>query len=265
MNIGALVPVRLASERLPGKALLPLAGKPVITHLLERLFSSRYLHPERVIVCTTTEPSDDPLVPVVEAMGAHVFRGSRDDIIDRFYCAAHTFGLDAFIQADGDDPCTDPTYMDHCMDKLLVDESLDIVLSEGLPVGLNPRAIRTAALNRVWQHHRTEQNDTGFTYYFTRTGLCTVAAVRPETPDHQHATARLTLDYPEDLACFRAIFARLYTPGQVFGVAEIVRLLHQHPELVAMNADLRERYEQRTRERAHLEYELDGKLYRVEA
>jgi len=264
MKIGALVPVRLASERLPGKALLPIVGRPMIAHLLDRLFASRYLSPERVVVCTTEDGSDDPLVPAVEATGAHVFRGSRDDIVDRFHRAVEAFGFDAVIQADGDDPCTDTLYMDLCMDRLLADDSLGIVVAEGLPLGLASKAIRASAVRTVWEHHLSERNDTGFIIYFTRTGLCKKGVVRPISPGHQHDTARLTLDYPEDLAFFRALFKELYREGEVFGVEEIVSLLRQRPDLLAMNACLDERYWQRTRELAQLQYRVGDKTYTVE-
>lgn len=264
MKIGALVPVRLASERLPNKALLPIAGRPMITHLLDRLLASRYLSPDRILVCTTEEKSDDRLVPVIEETGARIFRGSRDDIIDRFYHAVRDAGFDAVIQADGDDPCTDPLYMDLCMDRLLADESIGIVVAEGLPLGLASKAIRTSAIQTVWEHHLTEHNDTGFILYFTRTGLCKKDAVYPISPDHQHETARLTLDYDEDLAFFRALFEELYTAGEIFGVEQIVSLLHHRPDLLAINAGLEMKYWQRTRALAQLEYLVDGNTYKVE-
>jgi spore coat polysaccharide biosynthesis protein SpsF len=264
MRIGALVPVRLASERLPGKALLPLAGRPVITHLLDRLFASRYLSPSNVIVCMTTEQTDDPLVPVVESTGARVFRGSRDDIIDRFYQAVRSFGFDVVIQADGDDPCADTLYMDLCVEQLLADETLGIVMAEGLPLGLASNAFRAAALETVWRHHVTEQNDTGFMFYFTRTGLCKTSSVKPITPGHQHESARLTLDYPEDLTFFGVLFDLLSDQGEPFGVEQIVSLLRMRPELLEINAGFNERFWQRTRELMRLEFEIDGVIKRLE-
>lgn len=253
-RIGALIPVRLSSERLPGKALLPIAGRPAITHLLDRVCASRYLTPEQVVVCTTEDASDDPLVPVVEAAGARVFRGHRDDIIERFYRAAEQFGFDAVIQADGDDPCTETIYMDRCMDRLLANENLGIVIGEGLPFGLASKAIRVSALRSVWERHVPGRNDTGFIYYFTRAGICEKDAVRPMSQDHEHATARLTLDYPEDLEFFRALFDELYRDGEVFGIGDIVALLKRRPELVQINANLNEGYWQRTRDLARLAY-----------
>jgi spore coat polysaccharide biosynthesis protein SpsF (cytidylyltransferase family) len=263
-RVGALIPVRLGSERLPGKALLEIAGRPVLAHLLDRVFASRYLSPDRVVVCTTREESDDPLVEVVERAGARIFRGSRDNILERFAGAVEAFGFDAVLEADGDDPCVDPGYMDRCLDALLADESLGMVTVRGLPLGLSSNAIRAEALAVVRAHCLTEQNDTGFMYYFTRTGLCRHAVLSPVSEDHLHETARLTLDYPEDLEFFRALFAELYAPGSVFGVAEIVSLLRRRPDLLAINAGLNERFWERTRERAKLEYSRDGAVCRIE-
>jgi spore coat polysaccharide biosynthesis protein SpsF len=263
MKIGALVPVRLASERMPGKALMPIMGRPAILHLLDRLFASRYLRPRDVILCTTTDNKDDPLESIAESVGAQVFRGSRDDIIDRFKSAVAEFGFDAVIQADGDDPCSDTTYMDLCMDRLLAEPELGIVVTEGLPLGLGSKAFRTSALATVWSHHLTQKNDTGFIYYFTRTGLCRTACVKPLKPDHVHDKARLTLDYPEDLAFFEALFQELHKKGSVFGIEEIVSLLQRRPELVGINSMVNEEYWNRTHQLAQLEYRIEGKILKI--
>lgn len=244
--------------------MLPIADRPVVAHLLDRVFASRYLSPERVVVCTTLDQSDDPLVDVVQAAGARVFRGSRDNILDRFAGAVEAFGFDAIVEADGDDPCVDPGYMDRCMEALLEDESLGMVTVQGLPLGLASNAIRANALRTVREHCLTEQNDTGFMYYFTRTGLCRHEALSPVSEAHRHETARLTLDYAEDLEFLRALFAHLYVPGRVFGIEAIVDLLRQRPDLLAINAGLNARFWERTRERAKLEYQRDGVVRRIE-
>ena len=258
MTIGALVPIRLASERLPGKALLPIGGRPAVAHLIERLFASRHLSPERVVVCTTEDSTDDPLVPVVEAIGARVFRGSRDDIIDRFDSAVTAYGFDAVIQADGDDPFTDTGYMDRCMDHLLANPAVDVVMSEGLPLGLNSKAIRASAISRVRAHRITEKNDHGFILLFTATGLCAVETIGPESADHVHDHARVTLDYDDDLAFFRALYDAAQVPNRIFGVAEIVATLRSRPDLLAINAHLNQEYWERTDALVRLQYQRDG-------
>jgi spore coat polysaccharide biosynthesis protein SpsF len=263
MKIGALVPVRLSSQRMPAKALMPIMGRSAILHLLDRLFASRYLTPQEVILCTTTDKSDDPLIPIAESVGARVFRGSRDDIIDRFNSAVAEFGFDAVIEADGDDLCSDTMYMDLCMDRLLAEPELGIVLTEDLPLGLGSKAIRASAIRAVWNNHITQQNDTGFMYYFTRTGLCRTARIKPLRPEHRHLKARLTLDYPEDLAFFEAVFMELHQERTLFGIDEIVSLLNRRPELLEINSVVDEEYWKRTHQLAQLEYRMDGKILKI--
>lgn len=263
MRIGALIPVRLASERMPGKALLPIAGRAAILHLIDRLCVSKFLVPHQVILCTTEDPGDDPLLEIAQVSGAQVFRGNRDNIVDRLYQAVLKFGFDVVVQVDGDDPCSDTTYMDLCVERLLADPSLDIVLTDGLPLGLGSKAIRTAAIRTVWDHHVTQRNDTGFIYYFTRTGLCKTAFVKPLRPEHIHAEARLTLDYPQDLEFFEALFQELYTAGSVFGIDAIVSLLRRRPELVKINASREKEYWIRTKELTNLEYRINGKIIKI--
>lgn len=252
---GALIPVRLASERLPSKVLLEICGRPVLWHLLDRVCASRHLAKCDVVVCTTQEPSDDRLVPAVEEYGCSVFRGSSDDIILRFREAMTTHGFDAVIQVDGDDPLSATEYMDLTMDTLLADPSLDIVTCEGLPLGVATKSFTRAAMEKVFQHYKTERNDTGFIYFFTKTGLCKQAVVRPLSPDHVLDEARLTLDYERDLEVFRRIFEALYRPGEPpFDLTAVVRFLRGDPEIMAINRVLDEGYWQRTREKAQLEY-----------
>jgi spore coat polysaccharide biosynthesis protein SpsF len=264
MRIGALIPIRLASERLPGKALMPIGGRAAVLHLLERCFASRHLQPDRVVVCTTNEPSDDRLVPVVESTGAKVFRGSRDDIIDRFHAAVEAHGFDAVIQVDGDDPFADTGYMDKCADLLLADDSLDIVSSTGLPLGLNTKALRARAIARVREHRVTEKNDHGFILFFTETGLCSTAVIRPVSSAHEHATARVTLDYEDDLRFFNALYEAIPATNRPFGVEEIVAALKLRPSLVDINRHLNEEYWNRSRELLHLQYRSDGKVLNIE-
>jgi spore coat polysaccharide biosynthesis protein SpsF len=263
MKIGALVPVRLSSQRMPAKALMPIVGKPAILHLLDRLFASRYLTPHDVVICTTTDRTDDPLVSLARSVEAGVFRGSRDNIIDRLHSAVSEYGFDAVIEADGDDICCDTTYMDLCMDHLLRDPELGTVLTEGLPLGIGAKAIRVSALRTVWGSHITHQNDTGFMYYFTRTGLCKVARIKPLKPEHVHQKARLTLDYPEDLAFFRALFEELNCGGPPFGIDAIVSLLRRRPDLVDLNSMVDDKYWKRTHQLAQLEYRKEGKVFKI--
>ena len=98
MKIGSLIPIRLASERLPSKAIMKVKDKPLVCHLLDRVFASKHIiNKEDVIVCTTKHKSDDQLEKIVVEYGASVFRGDEHDIIKRFYNAIKVHDLDYII------------------------------------------------------------------------------------------------------------------------------------------------------------------------
>ena len=260
MNIGSLIPIRLASERLPGKAIIEVCGKPLVCHLLDRVFASKYIkNKSDVVVCTTRSSSDDRLVDIVENYGASIFRGSKDDIIKRFYDAIHEFNFDYIIQVDGDDILCATEYMDLTMEMLLTDNTLDIVTCEGLPLGVASKSFTKDAMNKVFKYYKTNRNDTGFIYYFTKTGLCNEKIIGPISDKHILNEARLTLDYKEDLNVFISIIESLYPSNTIFSLNNIVAFLKKRNEIINLNSNLDEEYWQRTRDKAQLYYlDKDG-------
>ena len=260
MKIGALIPVRLASERLPGKAILEVASKPLVCHLLDRVFASRYIADKRdVIVCTTEDTSDDRLAHIVTNYGASIFRGSTDDIIKRFNDAIVVHKLDYILQVDGDDILCATEYMDLTMEYLLGDNSLDIVTCDGLPLGIASKSFTQKAMAKVYEAYQTDKNDTGFIYYFTKTGLCNQEVITDVPPEHILDEARLTLDYASNLEVFTKIIEALYPSGELLDFQKVVQYLKLHPEVMEINAGLEDEYWQRTRDKAKLSFtDKDG-------
>lgn len=253
VRIGGLVHARMTSERLPGKPLEQISGRAAILHIVDRMVACRRLVPERVVLCTTTDPRDDPLAEAAWAADICVYRGSTHDVVDRLYRASAEHELDAVLQVDGDDVCADPLYMDRVLDALVADPLLDVVVAKGLPLGLATKAIRFSAMERVHELYVPGDNSTGAFAYFTRSGICRVGELQADAA-HRHDTARLTLDEPEDLAFFRAVFEHLYAPGSVFTVEHLVPLLESHPELLELNTGLTDRYFARHEEHVRNEH-----------
>ena len=266
LKIGALIPARLGSKRLPGKHLKVIADKPVIHHLIDRLAACRHIRDAGdIVVCVTEDPSDDPLVPVVEETGASVFRGSRDDIIRRFHDALAEHEFDFVVQANGDNLLTDPEYMNAGIDALLEDPKIDVTTCSGLPLGISSTCFTRSAMDKVMAAYRTERNDTGYTLFFTRTGLCQHLEIPPISPEHVMDEARLTLDYPEDLKVMDLIFTALYREGEVFGLSAVLNFLRRAPTVAQINGVLSAEYEQRTRDLLDLTYQgPEGSITRIE-
>ena len=238
----------------------------MIHHLIDRLGACRHIRDASdIVVCTTEDPSDDPLVPVIEDAGASVFRGSRDDIIRRFHDAMTEYGFDFVVQANGDNPLTDPEYMDASIDALLADSGIDVTTCSELPIGISSTCFTRAAMNKVIAAYLTEQNDTGYVMFFTRTGLCRHVEIPPFRPEHVMAEARLTLDYPEDLEVMDRIFTALYRRGEVFTLDAVLTFLHREPSVTMINSGLSTEYDQRTHDLLDLEYQApDGLVARIE-
>src|SRR5688572_22065557 len=112
------------STRLPGKVLREIAGKPLLTYLLERLERSRAL--AAVLVATSTEASDDPVAALCASRGTRCHRGSLDDVAARVGEALAVNGLDAFVRVSGDSPLLDPSLVDRGVTLFLAGE-LDLV------------------------------------------------------------------------------------------------------------------------------------------
>ena len=110
INCDVFIPVRLDNKRLPGKALKKINDVPIIFHLIKRLQTSSMIR--NIVVCTTTNKSDDVLVQFLEKEKIKFFRGDEKDILMRFLGAAKKFDTDFIINVDGDDIYSDVRYVE---------------------------------------------------------------------------------------------------------------------------------------------------------
>jgi spore coat polysaccharide biosynthesis protein SpsF len=248
-RIGALIPIRLDSTRLPNKALLDVAGVPALERLVTQVLACGHVVRADLVICTTKRPQDDPLREAASRCGVQLFRGSTDDLIDRLFEAARAAALDVVLEVDGDDICAEPTYMAACIEAVLSGAAEVAVSGDGLPLGMGSKAFRADCLTRIVDAYIPGRNDTGFGYYLTRSKLFRVSALPARCPDHVMPDVRLTLDYAQDLELFRAVYGSL-RPGSGGAVTadEVCALLRRKPELRSLNAGLDESYQQRTRE-----------------
>ena len=104
-KIVATIEARMTSTRLPGKVLLPLAGKPALERLVERLKRSLYI--DEIVVATTTNQTDEPIVELCESLGVKYFRGSELDVLKRVLGAAESVRADIIVEITGDCPLMD--------------------------------------------------------------------------------------------------------------------------------------------------------------
>jgi len=108
--IVAVVQARMGSSRLPKKSLADICGRPMLARLLDRVRAVRLL--DKIVVATTDQASDDPIAQFCQQEGVSCFRGSEQDVLDRFYCAAKKLGADTVVRITADCPLIDPEVID---------------------------------------------------------------------------------------------------------------------------------------------------------
>jgi len=231
------------------KLLQEVEGRPIFTHMLERLKLTR--HVDQIIVCTSTNPQDDPLVTLADNEGVSHFRGDEDDVVKRLSDAAAAFELDYILSITADCPFSDPEYADKIVEAYQRTKA-DLIRALKLPHGAFSYGVKPEAFRKILQiKDQTDSEVWG--RYFTDTDLFKVYDLPIENEFHRQPSLRMTLDYPEDLEFFKAVFAHLYQPGRVFSLDEILRFLRVHPEVVEINRSCAAPFQKRWLGQSHIE------------
>jgi len=140
---GIILQARLASARLPFKAVAPIAGQPLLVHCIERLQAGGHA----VILATTDRPEDDVLASMAVAHGARVYRGDASDVLDRYLGAARQFALEHIVRATGDNPAVETGGPARVLAALA--SGADYVIENGLPYGTCVEGFTREALERA--------------------------------------------------------------------------------------------------------------------
>lgn len=226
-----LIAVRMHSTRLPRKALLPLAGRPAIEHLIERVKQAKT--PAAMVLCTSMHQDDAVLVEVAERMDIKWFRGSEDDVMLRFLDAVSRECADVVVRITGDDILIDPVFLDRAVGYHLA-KNADYTAYPGLPKGMETEIVSVSALRLA--HELAE--DPSFTEYMTsylrRPDIFRVSDMPVE--ERYRRSFRLTLDTEEDYRLLKTVFDGLSRPGKIITTEEILDFLDKRPDLAAMNA-----------------------------
>ncbi|MEK6848761.1 MAG: hypothetical protein AABX65_03975 [Nanoarchaeota archaeon] len=109
-GIDILLQARMGSTRLPNKTMMKIAGKPLLAHVIERLKKSKLA--DRVIIITTKLPEDNVIVDFAKNNKTPYFRGSENDVLDRYYQAAKNLATEIIVRSTADDPLKDPKIID---------------------------------------------------------------------------------------------------------------------------------------------------------
>lgn len=234
MTTVAIIQARMGSSRLPGKVLMDLGGRTMLERVVERARRAATL--DEVVVATTTDPADDAVAALAARRGWGVFRGSQDDVLDRYVQAARAFDAEEIVRLTSDCPLLDPEVIDLVVSTRhdrRADYCSNVLRRRTFPRGLDAEAFTRAALERA--HHEAtapHEREHVTPYLYGHPELFSLAAVEADDDESRH---RWTVDTPEDMALARAVVSELGPEGPR-GWREVVALLAVRPEIVALNA-----------------------------
>lgn len=224
----------MTSSRLPGKVLRPILGRPMLALQLERLTRCQSL--DALVVATSTDASDDGIAALCGAWGLKCFRGSLDDVLDRYYQAASELRPEHVVRLTGDCPLTDPSLVDG-MVRFCLEGEWDYVsntLRPTFPHGLDAEVMRFAALAQAWsdaQDAYEREHVTPFIYRHPER-----FRVGHYCQEQDLSGLRWTVDEAEDFELVSRIYEALYPSRPDFTTADILQLVAAHPELNQINA-----------------------------
>jgi spore coat polysaccharide biosynthesis protein SpsF len=232
MKIVAIIQARMGSSRLPRKVLKDLSGATVLDRVLNRLGRSRLI--QESLVATTVEPADNAIVEHCERTGRKVFRGSEQDVLDRYYRAAKHLDADVVVRITSDCPVIDPQVTDATVHAFL-DRHADYasnVRVRTYPRGLDTEVMTVQALERAWREStKPYQREHVTPYLYENPGEFKLHGIENDVDCSQH---RWTLDTPEDLQLLQTIYAR-FGGRDDFGWHEVLELVESDPSLTNIN------------------------------
>lgn len=237
-SVWIVVSARMASSRCPGKAIAPLAGRPLLAVLLARMASVPKV--AGVVLATSSRPENDPLAELARGAEVPVFRGDEDDVLRRTLDCAQQVGARHVVRVTGDNPLTDIETLQRLVDlHLKTGADYTYVPGDALLMGILSEVISTSALERSWQRGAARHRSELVTLYVKEhpeefriaLGELPEGLYRPEY--------RLTVDEAEDVELMQALFQRLAAPGKIVSTREAIALLDRQPALAGINAQLR--------------------------
>lgn len=238
MRIVATIEARMTSSRLPGKPLLTAAGAPMLEHLVRRLKAVPSI--DAIVLATTVNAADAPLVELGGRLGISVFRGDENDVMQRVIDAAASAGADVVVEITGDCPIIDPEIVEQTI-RMFKTHQADYVSNahvRSYPDGMDTQVFTLDTLKRSAQMTDDPLDHEHVTLHIRN---------HPEMFTHVHLVAPpeihwpelgLTLDERSDYELLKKIIEHFDAHNPLFSCLDAVRFLRQFPEFAEINKDV---------------------------
>jgi spore coat polysaccharide biosynthesis protein SpsF len=230
--IGCIIQARMGSTRLPGKVMKKIDGKnPSLFYTINQLKSCKSL--DKIIVATTDLPEDNEIVNYLKNLEVDVFRGSSDDVLDRYFQCAKYYHLSSIVRITADCPLIDPNIVEKGI-KLFQSKNFDYVTNtfpRTFPDGNETEIFSISALENSWQNAKLPSEREHVTPYFRNQKQNFKIQNFENTIDNSHL--RWTVDFLEDLQLVKILISKI--DSRPIHLEHILDLIKSEPELIKIN------------------------------
>lgn len=236
MRTAIFIQARMGASRLPGKPLKKVLGKPLLIYLLERL--KRVQNSDLISVLTTIHPRDDTIVDASLSQEVQVFRGSEENVLDRFYQAAKKFQANTIVRITADCPLADPSLISSMIDTFNR-SNFDYfcnTFQRSYPRGLDVEIFSFKALEEAWRHATEPYEKEHVTPYIYKHPE--KFKIGEQTHHEDLSSWRWTVDTQEDFIVVSKLIASLYPRKPCFNFHDLIQVAKNHPEWMAINAHI---------------------------
>ena len=236
-TVTAIIQARMNSTRLPGKAMLELAGRPLLYHVFERIQAAPGV--DQVILATCNGGENEKIIRLAQSLAIPVFIGSEDNVLERFYLAAEKFGGDYIMRVTGDNPFTDPGFAAMTIETARA-TGADLCYLSNLPLGTGAGIIKKSALDAAYRHSDKPHHFEHVSPYIREHPEIFRTEIREIELYNPFSNLRLTVDTAEDYELASIIYGNLYHNAP-FSFADVIKFLEHNPGLLAINGHIQQR------------------------
>lgn len=241
MKVVAIIQARMGSTRLPGKVMKMILGKPVILWDIDRVSESKLI--DEIVVAIPFDRQNDVIVNTIKEYSDKIiiFRGSEEDVLDRYYKAAKERMADVIVRLTSDCPLIDPEVVDNVIEQFLNThcDYCSNTLKRTYPRGLDAEVFSFNALAKAWNEAKKEYEREHVTPYIIENPEKFKLFNVPFSTNLSHL--RWTLDTNEDFKFIEAVYKRIYPEKQMFFMGDILNLLSKEPWLIDINKDIEQK------------------------
>lgn len=240
LHVVTIVQARMGASRLPGKPLLEVMNRPLLSYLIERLKRAKTV--SSILIATTEKPQDEPIYALAKKEGVEAVRGSEEDVLSRYLLAAGKKPCDVIVRITADCPLIDPAIIDKAVSLFLKDSALDYLSNaqkRTFPRGMDVEVFSKKALKKA-ESMATSPSDREH-----------VTPAIWKNPDlfklgsfhyrEDVSNLRLTVDTKEDFQLIQALLEGLYPLKKEFSLEDILEYLKKHQDLILLNQHIKQK------------------------